>query len=149
MGKIVNRQEIGEIMDVSQQTISDWLAKGMPVIDRGAAFNDAAYDTGAVVRWYVEWKIAGVKGESQKERLDRVTADLRELDLQKRRGELLELEAVVPAWKGLVNTTRRRLLAIASAPEIPEAVRPALATLLADALRDLADHDPVDLVETD
>ena len=98
MSKIVNRQEIGEIMDVSQQTISDWLAKGMPVVDRGAAFTDGAYDTGAVIRWYVEQQLARAGRESPRDRLDRATAELREMDLAKRRGELVEVDVMVKVW---------------------------------------------------
>jgi terminase small subunit / prophage DNA-packing protein len=149
MSQIVNRHQIAEIMDVSQQTISDWLAKGMPVIDRGAAFNDGSYDTGAVVRWYVDWKIAGVKGESQKDRLDRVTADLRELDLQQRQGKLVDFDLVVTVLANLVNITRTAVLAAAVAPEIPEACRPLIKARLDDALRELAEYDPAELVKTD
>jgi len=149
MGKIVNRQGIADVMDVSQQTISEWLVRGMPVIDRGEAFTDGSYDTGAVIRWYVDWKLESARGESQKDRLDRVTADLRELDLQQRLGKVVDFESVVTVLANLVNITRTAVLAAAVAPEIPEACRPLIKARLDEALRELAEYDPADLVKTD
>ena len=149
MAKIVNRQEIGEIMDVSQQTISDWLAKGMPVLDRGAAFSDGAYDTGAVIRWRVEQELARASLEKARDRLDRATAELREMDLAKRRGELVEVDAMIKVWTSIVVAARLRVLALATAPDVPESFRATLADRVRDALRELSEHDPRTVVESE
>lgn len=149
MSKIVNRQEIGEIMDVSQQTISDWLAKGMPVVDRGAAFTDGAYDTGAVIRWYIEQQLARAGKESPRDRLDRATAELREMDLAKRRGELVEVDTMIKVWSSIVIAARLRILAIATSPDVPETYRETLTERVRDALQELSNHDPRTVVESE
>lgn len=149
MTKIVNRQEIGEIMDVSQQTISDWLAKGMPVLDRGAAFTDGAYDTGAVIRWRIDQELARASRETPRDRLDRATAELREMDLAKRRGELVEVDAMIKVWTSIVVAARLRILALATAPDVPEAYRQTLSERVRDALQELSEHDPRTVVESE
>jgi phage terminase Nu1 subunit (DNA packaging protein) len=52
--------------------------------------------------------------ESARRRKETALADLRQLEVQKRRGELLEAEAVAREWGDLCRTVRAGVLAVPS-----------------------------------
>lgn len=151
MGKLANREEAVEIHGVSQQTWSNWLAEDPPVpaLDRGAAFTDGTYDIPETIRWREQRAIARASRETPRDRLDRATAELREMDLAKRRGELVELDAMIKVWTSIVVAARLRILAIATAPDVPEAYRQTLADRVRDALQEISEHDPRTVVESE
>ena len=140
-GKVVNKRELAEIMGVSEQSLTDWQRIGMPMLldaDRG---HPNSYDTAAVIGWRIE-RALGASRESAKERLDRITADLRELELHKRRGEMIAVDEVVAVWGPMLVAVRARLMAIPTAADIPEGLRQPLTERVREALQELSHHDP-------
>ena len=141
MGKVVNKRDLSEILGVSETTLTDWQRIGMPMLldaDRG---HSNSYDTEAVIRWQIE-RALGASRETAKERLDRITADLRELDLHRRRGELVAVAEVVNAWGPMFIALRTRLLAIPTAADIPESLRPQLTERVRQALQEISQYEP-------
>lgn len=149
MSKIVNRKDIGEIMDVSQQTISEWLAKDMPVLDRGAAFVDGAYDTGACIRWRINQELARAERERPRDRLDLANARLREQELELRSGKLVEASAVRNGLGRLVIEFRSALLRIATDQSFSDVVRQQLEERHRAILKELSEYDPAILTAAD
>ena len=148
MGKIVNKRELSEILGVSEQTLTDWQRIDMPIAldaDRGHA---NSYDTEAVIKWQIE-RALNRSRETGKERLDRVNADLRELDLKQRRSEVVEVAEVVNAWGPMFVALRTRLLAIPTGADIPETLREQLAERVRLALHELSQHDPRTIAAAD
>lgn len=84
-----------------------------------------------------------------KTRRELAEAERAELRLAKERGELVELDLVLATWANLVNAARTRVLAVATSPDIPETLRAITAKRLAEALEELAYHDPRQLVTTE
>lgn len=146
MAKVVNKRELGEILGVSDTALTEWQRDNMPVIERGGPGVSGRYDTEAVINWMIERALARVARETPKDRLDRVTAELRELELGKRRGELVEMRGVQRSLGAFLIELRTRLLAIPAAPEVPEELRAALDARIRQSLQDIADYDPALLI---
>lgn len=142
MMRFLNQREVGEFFGVSDTTVQTWQAEGMPVHVRGERGMPHQFDSAAIHAWLLDRAVARERRDRPRDRLDRANAELRELDLQKRRGELIELEPVVATWGNLFAISRTRLLAIADGADVPEGFRSALRDRIAEALQDLAAHDP-------
>ncbi|WP_342627561.1 terminase small subunit [Nguyenibacter vanlangensis] len=50
-GKLVNRQELAEILGVSLPTVTAWVRQKMPYVQRGSQGVDWQFDTAAVIQW--------------------------------------------------------------------------------------------------
>ena len=59
MTKIVNRKELGEILGVSGQTLSNWLKEGLPIVQDNGTNAGKLYDTAQVIAWMVDRKTGG------------------------------------------------------------------------------------------
>jgi phage terminase Nu1 subunit (DNA packaging protein) len=87
---------------------------GMPRMDRGQ------YDIVAVVHWYIDY-LKGLIKEAQRgdeteqqarARLVRTTADIREYELGKLKGELIEVAEAKSLWERLVVSFKTKMLSI-------------------------------------
>jgi phage terminase Nu1 subunit (DNA packaging protein) len=109
-GKVVNKRELSEILGVSERSLTDWQAAGMPMLVNAGRGASNEYDTALVVDWMLQRAKAGASRETQSERLARVRADREELALAR------ELEEVAPAkdfeqvWEEHILAARSRLL---------------------------------------
>lgn len=86
----------------------------------------------------------GLNPAAEKARKDRADADLKELELAKRKRELLEADEVVAGWSALVLTWKERIRGVAAVAtvRIPGFSKPMARTLLAlvdETLTELAD----------
>ena len=89
---------------------------GMPRIDRGQ------YDIVACVHWYIEYLKKLIKDarrgdeteQQARARLTIATADLRELELARAKGELIEVDLVKILWERLVASFKTKMLSIPS-----------------------------------
>jgi phage terminase Nu1 subunit (DNA packaging protein) len=87
---------------------------GMPRISRGQ------YDMVKCVHWYLDFKDRQIeearKGDETERqaraRLTKASADLKELELARERGRLLEIEVVKALWERIVVAFKTRILAI-------------------------------------
>jgi phage terminase Nu1 subunit (DNA packaging protein) len=129
----MTRQELARAIGVHPQTITKWEAEGMPVARRGGRGVASRYSLPAVFAWRME-SLRSVAGttlslEQERQRLTRINADTRELQLAERRRELLPREqvvlqgqAVIRGWAAIVRGLPRRLV---NAGVVPREQEPA------------------------
>lgn len=109
-GKTVNKRELSEILGVSERSLTDWQATGMPMLINAGRGASNEYDTAQVIDWMIQRAKAGASRETQSERLARIRADREELALAR------ELDEVAPAidfervWEEHILAARSRLL---------------------------------------
>jgi phage terminase Nu1 subunit (DNA packaging protein) len=109
MSNLLDVKQVAALFDVSTRWVQRLVDEhDMPRAERGQ------YDAVTVVRWYIRFlkKEATESDTHQRTRLQRANADLRELDLAKRRGELVEVETIKNAVTDLILASKARLLSI-------------------------------------
>lgn len=106
---IQSQEALADLFGVSRITVQDWQSRpGFPIRKTGAAFDAYEYDTAAVIAWYIAWK-ASERPESPADRLTRARAEMLELDLRKRRGELAPAAEVARLLSAAVVNAREFL----------------------------------------
>jgi len=115
----VSRDVLASIFNVTVRAVAHWSNAGCP---RHA---DGTFDPAKVYQWRLDHAIegGGLNLNAQKARLARAQAERAELDLQERRGELLERSSVQANVRGICAAARDRLLGI------PERAAPIVVTL--------------------
>lgn len=110
-GRQVNQTELALIMGVTDVTLWEWQKLGLPVLQRGERGQANVYNTAAVIAWKVEHEVRKVAGdESPKDRLARVSAELKELELAERRQQMIPAALIEPAWASIALAVRQALL---------------------------------------
>lgn len=102
MARQFNKREVAEILGVSERTLSDWQADGMPVVERGARGEENAYDIREIMEWHTARALRKVAPETQRDRLTRLQADLAELNLAEKNKALVPAAEVRPLWESRV-----------------------------------------------
>lgn len=123
----VNAESLAVFMNLTKQRVHQLVAEGLPRKLRGK------YDLDECARWYIRYLQAAIEkkkipleeGAYASEQVERVrnlraTADLREIELARERGQLVSIEDVEKEMSDLVLTTKARVMAVAPrlAPEI-------------------------------
>ena len=155
----VNRTAVAEIFGKSVSTIDQWVSSGCPVIKRGGKGIEWAFDTAAVHEWCVQRRLAAAEKKRpiglDEARLRKLAADaeLAELELAKKRSEVVAVDVVTQVWGGLCAEARIRFrnipVRVVSALVGETDEREIKAALLREidlVLTDMADLDPVNLV---
>jgi len=107
---IHSQDGLADLFGVSRITIQEWHGRpGFPVAKSGAAFDAYAYDSAAVIAWFVAWK-AAERGESPNDRLARVKADAIEMDNAERRGSLIPADLLEPNLAAAFVAAREKWL---------------------------------------
>ena len=109
---IVNKRELAEILGVSERTLTDWQSRELmpianPAAERGQAHE---YDTNAVIGWLIQRELSRMKHEKPRDRLDRVKADVIELELAEKLGQLAPLDVIEQTWVTHITAARTELL---------------------------------------
>ena len=108
-------EQIAHLLNLSERMVNLHVKQhGMPRIDRGQ------YDIVACVHWYIEYLQKLIKDarrgdeteQQARARLTRATADLRELELAKAKGELIEVDQAKSLWERLIVSFKTRMLGI-------------------------------------
>ncbi|MFP4561634.1 MAG: terminase small subunit [Thiohalorhabdus sp.] len=132
MGKRVNRNELAEIFGVSPPTISTWINQGCPYLQQGRKGRQWEFDTEAVAEWRQSKALQAAQGdledtdyEEAKRREMVARANMQELDLAQRRGELVPVEDVARTVGDEYARAKARLRAVPSsvAAVVPAEVR--------------------------
>lgn len=110
MGQIVSKRVLSEILGVSERTLTEWQAKGMPVRIQTARGHANEYDTADVFRWRVEFVASGEQRETARERRDRLEGDRLEMQLAREAGEFLVTSEVEEALAAAIATARGHFL---------------------------------------
>ena len=105
----LTRQALSEAFGVSVRTIANWLGAGLPRKSNGK------YRLSDAISWRLEMLEGNGReleaGDSvQLERFRKLRADLLELELEERRGNLISKDDVLRSWCGRISMFRNALL---------------------------------------
>ncbi len=113
MKPLMNKQEIIEALDVSISSLNNYIQMGMPVAERGKQGKPSLYDLEDCRAWLNENIKAGSEDMSAaKLRKLQAEASLAELELQRERSELVEIEEVAEQVADAFSRVRSKLLTI-------------------------------------
>ena len=119
--RTVNKAELARILDVSAMTINNWVTRGCPVAQMVGPNKKWAFNLAQVVDWRMEQAKKAAKGEAKSVDLDEAKrrklvaeAEMAELDLEVRQGQLVEIEAVAKTVGDDYANMRAKLLSIPS-----------------------------------
>lgn len=102
MGKRVNKRELAEIVGYTERALTDFQAESpaLPMVTKGERGEENEYDTEEVIGWLVARAMKKAGGEeSQRDRLTRLQAEDLEIDLRKKKGEIVTVEEIEPTWR--------------------------------------------------
>lgn len=113
--RLVQRQQLAEMMGVHPDTVTDYARGGMPVVTRGGRGKESAYDSVLCLAWQRQQMGKNAK-EAAQTRAYEATANLSELKLSVQKGELFprdqivrEGQSFVKGWVAHVRALPRRL----------------------------------------
>ena len=149
-GKEVTQKEMAEFLGVGQPAVLAYRKDGCPARQSGRNW---LYDTGEVVEWLKDRarkSAEAPEAAEERARLLRAQAELKEMDIAVRRGDLVEREQAEKAWADLVMAFRARILQLPPRGAELSGMRPAeaearLKQLVQEALTELAEgkgHEP-------
>lgn len=156
-GVEVNRAKLAEVFGISVDTVSAWIKRGCPVLHRGRKGVEWKFNTADVHRWQIE-ELTGVEGGVDPERPPpnmakesarraQYEADLKELELRHKRGELIEMSVMLDVVRSEYATVRTRLgslpgrLAVKVDPARAIELQPIIADEVDDVLKELSADD--------
>lgn len=133
--------EIASLFGVSARTVYTWHKGGCP---RGA---DKTYDLASVIQWRHERVSERPVTDRDQEDADlkRVRREILELQRDRERGELIELDTAIRLWSRLIVESKTRLLSLPDRITLVlptkrrAAVRPDLIAAVDDVLKSLAE----------
>jgi len=115
----VNKVDLAALMGVSSVTIGQWVSKGCPYVQKGAAGKAWVFDVPEVVGWREQQVALQAVGDTKSLDIDEARrrklaaeAALSELDLAVRKGELVEIESVASAVAEEYANVRAKLLGL-------------------------------------
>jgi phage terminase Nu1 subunit (DNA packaging protein) len=142
-GKVATQREVAEAFGVAEGTITTWRNRGAPPPV------DGVWDLVAVAKWREEQsRPASVEDESSKQRLERAKAEMAEIELAQRRGELISRAEVDNHNLQRIVSLRNALLALPRqlAPKLEgldvRAMMGVIQSRVEQLLDDFADQDP-------
>jgi len=107
----VTRTQLARLVGMTPSSVSRLIAEGMPVLKTGAGRgNQTELDLGESLRWLLKRKQGDL--DVQRTRYYQAQADKTQLDITKRRGELVDVADVERRWAALIVASRERLLAL-------------------------------------
>jgi phage terminase Nu1 subunit (DNA packaging protein) len=148
---IVNKASLAEIIGYSEETLTTWQKAGLPMVYQSGRGASNQYDTEQVIAWMIARELAKVQVESQKDRLSRLQGDKVELEIAEKRGQLIPVDQIEPAWAAMVASARSylrsqpdRLAHLLEVTDGVDAKRDLLMEAFDDALRKLSEYEPAE-----
>lgn len=139
--RLVNRQQLAQLLGVHPDTVTDFAAQGMPVVVKGGRGAESEYDAVECSAWHRRHLGKNAKDAAQT-RAFAAQADLNELKLKQQLGDVLPREIVelegqqfAKAIASKVRSIPRRLT---NAGAIGRADEAAVLALLRDILHDIS-----------
>ena len=113
-GQIVNRNEMSGILGCSPGTLDRHVAAGCPIIKRGTTKTGHQFNSADVIRWIQARKSSAAVGQSDqgRRRYLLAAAELKEMQLAEKRGEMVSITAVTEKLADELTAVRGRLLAM-------------------------------------
>lgn len=154
-GMVLGKQELATFLGISFPSIGHWVARGCPYVTKGGLGKKWEFNTAEVVAWREAQAADKAQGDVSSTDIDEARrrkmaaeAAMTELDLQVRRGELVEIETVAEAVGEDYANVRAKLLSMPSklAPQLavsddPLACLALLETGIHEALEELTKDD--------
>ena len=151
-GMVVNRIKLAEIFGVAADTVTAWVKRGCPAIQRGAKGVEWQFNTADVISWRLDDMTAKLAGDvpdydRDAARKMQADADLAELKRDRERGKLIELQVVADVVRSEYATVRTRLGSLPGilAPRLDSAraleFQPIIADVVDDILTELSADD--------
>lgn len=143
-GLTATRPELAVVLGISSRTVERLTAaKVLQPIGRPRRGTPSRYDVAAAVRAFLAYKLEPLqRDQSARDRYQMALAELRELDLAERSGELVPAGDVLDRWLEHAHATREAVLEIPRAAVqsgvIPATAEAALDDLVRDVLTVLA-----------
>lgn len=145
---IKGQEQIAAVFGVAPKTIVEWQEQGFPIAVQGQRGIPSEYETQACIAWYVQRELAKAGAETARDRLARLQADEVEMRLQERKGLLIPVEKIEPAWLAMVTAARNflrsepdRLAHLLEATDGLDAKRDLLAETFDEFLSKLSSYD--------
>lgn len=113
--EIVSKSGLARYLGLSRTTIDAWCRRGCPHEEVAGKF---VFDSEEVEAWREEQKRrAGSQPDDpaylrERTRLTKAQADLRELELERRSGDVIDAADAMALWGEIITTFRNRLLAL-------------------------------------
>lgn len=109
--KLVNRQQLGLLMGVHPDTVTDYVREGMPVVTRGGRGRESSYDAVACLDWQ-RLKAGKNAKEAAQTALYTKNAELAQMKLDRERGELVSRDDVARAGRAYTAAWRAKVLGL-------------------------------------
>lgn len=147
----LNKSDMADCLGISRTAFSQWIKKGCPYEQKGSQSGQWVFDTAAVIRWREEQAALNAMGDTADIDLDEARrrktaaeAALVEIEVSKRRGEVIEIEHVAEAVGEDYANVKAKLLALPTklAPQLigmenPVEIQAILADMITEALEEL------------
>ena len=111
--------EIAKLFRTDGKAITHWVARGCPYIQRGKPGVPWLFDPTAVIKWREEYVREQARGNNDANDIDEAKlrklaaeAAMAELELGKRRGELVEMEEMLDILGTQLANVRQKLLSM-------------------------------------
>lgn len=116
----MNRKGLAESFQVSLPTVDEWVRRGCPVEQAGGSGRDYKFSLPSVVAWRVADLQSRLRGAAEKDenfkdaelRKVKAEADLKEMEVAKKRGDLIDARAVRKVWTDALAVIKTRVLSI-------------------------------------
>lgn len=149
-GQTLGLGEFARLIGRTENYVRECITNGMPVAARGDKGTSWQIETGPAIWWMVQWAVMQAQGESEarvrdpKMRKEIAQAELAEMNVALRRGELAPVSMMRAGLEAAVMRARARLLSIPTklaamvAGMPPAEAKAVIEDQIHDALRELA-----------
>src|SRR5215472_14807109 len=114
-GQVANRAEMAGILGVSPTTLDRYVAAGCPVAARGTLRREYQFNSAQVIAWRdrreaeARAQSADATEDDAKRRHQLAAAELKELELAEKRGQMIRVDDVRPILEEELGAVRSRL----------------------------------------
>lgn len=118
-GMELTKADLAKCLGVSLPTVTSWVRKGCPYVEKGSKARPWIFNTASVIAWREDQAALNAVGDTASLDIDEARrrklaaeAAMVELDLSKRRGEVIEIEEVAGVVGDDYANVRAKLLAL-------------------------------------
>ena len=116
--KYFTKNELATIFGVSTTTVDNWLFKGLPFEKKGTRGKSYKFSLPEVIEWRINTKknqdVADLTLEDIRKRKELADAEMKELELEEKKGSLVPVEEVKKEASALAVIVGQRLYSIPS-----------------------------------
>lgn len=160
-GQVVGLGEFAKLIGRTENYVREAIGNGMPVVQRGDRGTSWQIETGPAIWWMIQWAVLQANGAERlrvrdpKTRKEMAQAELAEMNVALRRGELAPVAVMRAGLEAAVARARARLLSIPTktgamvAGMKPAEAKAILEEQIFEALKELAQAQIAVPAETD